>query len=444
MMIAIATPEMINPVADQCEANGIPCLSTLAPWQPYFFGRERRPGEGLRLDVPLLLGCGSDGRRLHRDVELDPEQQDRCHVRPNDPDGLASSDAKTGFPAGAAPRGYKVIDGGRYNTGYARLLGDDRPVQGRRRAGRHPDSARLRHLLEAGQVSRASTRRSPPSPRACCSRPRSRRSATLATASAPRSGGHRAIRSRARSPGPSCQGARRRVHQGRPASSGPSSSASSTRCSRSRFDSIVTRRFHRQEEARRCHRSHQTRHHGRADLLQARRPAEERVPDPARWRPVAEDSTGPNKFELVITNNKQAPQHPDGRQAQATGLIRGGHCSLSRASPSDFGALTVTDDLSFDVAEGRGARHRRPERRRQDHVAEPRRRRPPARHRADHLRRATTSRGSPSHTRCHLGIGRTSQIPRPFEGLTVFENVLVGATFGAGSRITGSPRGRCG
>ena len=38
----------------------------------------------------------------------------------------------------------------------------------------------------------------------------------------------------------------------------------------------------------------------------------------------------------------------------------------------------------------------------------------------------------PAHVRCHLGIGRTSQIPRPFDGLTVFENVLVGSTFGSG------------
>ncbi len=38
----------------------------------------------------------------------------------------------------------------------------------------------------------------------------------------------------------------------------------------------------------------------------------------------------------------------------------------------------------------------------------------------------------PAHVRCHMGIGRTSQIPRPFEGLTVFENVLVGSTFGSG------------
>jgi len=38
--------------------------------------------------------------------------------------------------------------------------------------------------------------------------------------------------------------------------------------------------------------------------------------------------------------------------------------------------------------------------------------------------------------RCHLGIGRTHQVPRPFGGMTVFENVLVGAT--AGGRAHGA------
>ena len=36
--------------------------------------------------------------------------------------------------------------------------------------------------------------------------------------------------------------------------------------------------------------------------------------------------------------------------------------------------------------------------------------------------------------RCRLGLGRTHQVPRPFGGMTVFENVLVGATHGAGLR----------
>jgi branched-chain amino acid transport system ATP-binding protein len=36
--------------------------------------------------------------------------------------------------------------------------------------------------------------------------------------------------------------------------------------------------------------------------------------------------------------------------------------------------------------------------------------------------------------RCRLGISRTHQIPRPFTGMTVFENVLVGALLGASNR----------
>jgi branched-chain amino acid transport system ATP-binding protein len=35
----------------------------------------------------------------------------------------------------------------------------------------------------------------------------------------------------------------------------------------------------------------------------------------------------------------------------------------------------------------------------------------------------------PAHQRCRLGIARTYQIPRPFSGMTVFENVLVGAMY---------------
>jgi len=36
--------------------------------------------------------------------------------------------------------------------------------------------------------------------------------------------------------------------------------------------------------------------------------------------------------------------------------------------------------------------------------------------------------------RCRAGIGRTFQIPQPFGGMTVYENALVAATYGAGLR----------
>jgi branched-chain amino acid transport system ATP-binding protein len=48
----------------------------------------------------------------------------------------------------------------------------------------------------------------------------------------------------------------------------------------------------------------------------------------------------------------------------------------------------------------------------------------------------------PTHRRSAAGIGRTYQVPRPFETLTVFENLLVGAVYGAGKRESEAV-GRC-
>jgi branched-chain amino acid transport system ATP-binding protein len=48
--------------------------------------------------------------------------------------------------------------------------------------------------------------------------------------------------------------------------------------------------------------------------------------------------------------------------------------------------------------------------------------------------------GMRADRRCRAGIGRTAQVPRPYGGMTVFENVLVGAVFGAGSYALRSER----
>lgn len=46
------------------------------------------------------------------------------------------------------------------------------------------------------------------------------------------------------------------------------------------------------------------------------------------------------------------------------------------------------------------------------------------------------------HERCRRGVGRSYQVARPFGGLTVFENVLVAALFGARERAAEANR-RC-
>ncbi len=48
----------------------------------------------------------------------------------------------------------------------------------------------------------------------------------------------------------------------------------------------------------------------------------------------------------------------------------------------------------------------------------------------------------PPHKRAALGIGRSYQIPQPFDGMTVLENLLVGAQFAGRARI-GNPKSHC-
>src|SRR3954471_8319295 len=49
---------------------------------------------------------------------------------------------------------------------------------------------------------------------------------------------------------------------------------------------------------------------------------------------------------------------------------------------------------------------------------------------------------APPPRRCRMGIARSFQIPQPFGGMTVFENLVVAAAFG-GRRRERDPYARC-
>jgi len=49
----------------------------------------------------------------------------------------------------------------------------------------------------------------------------------------------------------------------------------------------------------------------------------------------------------------------------------------------------------------------------------------------------------PPHRRCHAGIGRSYQIALPFEGMTVFENLMVAASHGARDATESLAQARC-
>ena len=70
LIVVSSTPETVNPVSDQCEANGVPCISTVAPWQAWYLDATgNAPGmEGFAWTYPLLLGPRGHHRRLPRHV----------------------------------------------------------------------------------------------------------------------------------------------------------------------------------------------------------------------------------------------------------------------------------------------------------------------------------------------------------------------------------------
>lgn len=116
LVLAIATPETVNPVSDACEAAGMPCLSTVMPWEAWYYGRGAKPGQPSPFKWTYHFGFGVDAyvRTYSAQWQLIETNKKVGVMYPNDADGNA-------IRAALAPRleaeGFTIVDPGAYETG---------------------------------------------------------------------------------------------------------------------------------------------------------------------------------------------------------------------------------------------------------------------------------------------------------------------------------------
>jgi branched-chain amino acid transport system substrate-binding protein len=119
LMLVSSTPETTNPVTGQCEAAGVPCISTVAPWQPWFLGQQQDPANPEPFTYAYHFFWGlEDIEAVFLDMwnTIDTNKT-VAGLFPNDGDGNAWGDPENGFPAFFGPEGYEIVDPGRYEDG---------------------------------------------------------------------------------------------------------------------------------------------------------------------------------------------------------------------------------------------------------------------------------------------------------------------------------------
>ena len=110
LMLVASTPETTNPVSDQCEVAGVPCISTVAPWQPWFFTRGGDPAKGFQYTYHFFWGL-EDIIAVFTNMWAKLQTSKVVGgLFPNDGDGNAWGDKQRGFPPVLAQKGYQLID----------------------------------------------------------------------------------------------------------------------------------------------------------------------------------------------------------------------------------------------------------------------------------------------------------------------------------------------
>jgi len=127
LILTSSTPETTNPVADVCEANGVPCVSTIVPWEAWFFARGGKPGTGFNFTTMFFFGMQQFGECFIPMWNRMNTNKVIAFTYPNDADGNAFRDNKTGLEFFSAQAGFHNVDGGAYTDGtqdYSSMIGN--------------------------------------------------------------------------------------------------------------------------------------------------------------------------------------------------------------------------------------------------------------------------------------------------------------------------------
>jgi branched-chain amino acid transport system substrate-binding protein len=116
LMLTTSTPETVNPVSDAAEAAGVPCISTVVPWEAWYFGRGAKPGQPSPYKYTFHFCFGVEQFALAY-THLWPQVSTNKKVGvmwPNDSDGNAIREALGPLLKKA---GYTIVDPGAYTDG---------------------------------------------------------------------------------------------------------------------------------------------------------------------------------------------------------------------------------------------------------------------------------------------------------------------------------------
>ena len=190
LILTASTADTVNPVQDIAEANGVPCISTVDPWQAYYFGRNA-PKDGFKWGFHFFWGLDDVEKVFAAMWKAEaPDASSVGMLIPNDADGGAWADAKTGLPPFIDSLGKTSNNPGLYPTGTtdytaqvaAFKAADNQILLGVRFLRTSSRSGSRRYSRDTTLRLRRSLVR-------CCSRPPLRHWEVWRTTSPPRSGG---------------------------------------------------------------------------------------------------------------------------------------------------------------------------------------------------------------------------------------------------------------